>query len=104
MSTKGYCKDLRDNSAKLISDSLPKASLVAELIARGLKGCAQHNKPQVLDTLRRTDSEGAAYWQRPLTRHNMMFQSVPALPDEPWRTAQCAPHPPPAVTSSPCIP
>ena len=27
-----------------------------------------------------------------------------ALPDEPWRTAQCAPHPPPAVTSPPCIP
>jgi hypothetical protein len=30
--------------------------------------------------------------------------ALSALPDEPWRTAQCAPHPPPAVTSSPCIP
>ena len=30
--------------------------------------------------------------------------ALSALPDEPWRTAQCAPHPPPAVTSPPCIP
>ena len=27
-----------------------------------------------------------------------------ALPDEPWHTVQCAPHPPPAVISCPRIP
>lgn len=59
MSAKGMCRDLRDNSTKNISDSLPKASLVSELTFRGLKGLAQGTKPHVLGALRRTDGEGA---------------------------------------------
>ena len=50
-------------------------------------------------------SEHALVRPTPTSSTTSPAQNLPvALPDEPWRTAQCAPHPPPAVTSPPCIP
>ena len=42
---------------------------------------------------------------QPASRQPAIAPKLPtALPDEPWHTVQCAPHPPPAVISCPRIP